>query len=78
MNDAERRAAALEVRMLELVVEALEEVRPALIRRIEAGAEPLDEADFDHDALCELAAEAAGKFERVVAERLQGRIATAA
>jgi hypothetical protein len=78
MNDAERRVAALEVRMLELVVEALEDVRPALVRRLEADAAGVAEADFDHGALCDLAVEAAGKFERVVAERLQGRVATAA
>lgn len=78
MNVAERRAAALEVRMLELVVEALEDVRPTLVRRMEAHAEALDAEALAQDALCELAMEAAGKFERVVAAHLQGAVASAA
>jgi hypothetical protein len=78
MNDAERRAAALEVRMLELVVEALEEVRPALVRRLEAGAAACAERTLADGALCDLAMEAAGKFERVVAAHLQANVASAA
>ena len=67
MIDAERRTALLEVQMLELFADALGEIRPVIVRRLQASCGGADRRDQTKLALSEIALEAARKFEHTVA-----------
>lgn len=69
MTNAERWTAVLEVQMLELFAEALEDVRPAVLKRLQAGPASNDDRVQIQRALGAIAVEAASHFERVVASR---------
>lgn len=69
MTNAERWTAVLEVQMLELFAEALEDVRPAVLKRLQTGAASHDDKARIRRAFGVIAAEAASCFERVVASQ---------
>ena len=69
MTNAERWTAALEVQMLELFADALEEVRPAVLKRLQTGLASGDDKAQIQRAFGAIAAEAASHFEAVVASR---------
>jgi hypothetical protein len=77
MTNAERWTAVLEVQMLELFAEALEDVRPAVLKRLQRGLSSHDGRAQIQQAFGVIAAEAASHFERVVASQAGAETAKA-